>query len=124
DRPPKGIGFDPVSARASPVLTSGPVVTFRLDALSAALSTGFSAGFGGAFVRSGTVTSGTFAAGCGCARGFASGGATACTERFDICVIPPAFGPTAPPSEIIIGVSFFCTVPIRHDAGLDRKGGV
>src|SRR5262249_17829579 len=47
-----------------------------------------------------------------------SGGVTACTERLDICVMPPLLGPMVPAIEIAIGVSFFCTVPARHDAGI------
>src|SRR6478735_1926999 len=118
-RPPNGIGAAPVSARASPRFTSAPDVGVRLDDLSAALST-FGAGFGLAdSFGSGMAISGGFAAG-GVSTRFGSGGATVWTERPDSCVIPPAFGPTEPPSEISIGVIFSLVSDERQLEGMNK----
>src|SRR3954468_14723611 len=121
ESPPNGIGAAPVSAFASPVLTSGPVVGLRLADFSAGLSTlvagrGFTVAFG-----SGTVISGALAAGGGSTRGFGSGGATAWTDRPDSCVMPPALGPTAPPSEMNIGFDFSLAGAVRQLAGINTN---
>src|SRR6476646_614002 len=103
--PPKGIGAPPVSARASPGLTCGPVVGLRaLD-----LSTGFSVGFGGVFAigvvfGSGATISGGFDTGGAIAAGFVSA-ATSCTALPAIGVIPPVSGPPPLLSVMVIGVT-------------------
>src|SRR5258706_14082542 len=103
--PPNGIGAPPVSARAAPAFTSGPVVGFRAADFSTGLSTRFGGTFGVTFAAgSGATISGAFGAGGAIGAGFESEAASSCTGRPEIWFKPPASGPVpALLSVIIIG---------------------
>src|SRR5262245_30300860 len=98
------MGAAPVFAIASPVFTSAPLLGLR----DADFSTGCSLALGGVFGTTvaagfGATISGGF--GAGRASTFGGSGSTVWTVRPESGVMPPAFGPGAPPSVIIIGLS-------------------